>query len=791
MHQHSLEVLELDKIINTLTGFAATEVGKEIISRLRPVADNNYIRERLAEVTAGCEIKENYGKPPFGGIRDLRDIIKKVNKDMVLSAEEIVSVQNSLNGIRNLEKFFQEIIAEEDPVIIEKRYSLLTDKALQLELLTALERNLDRCFDEYGEIKDNASGRLASIRKKIESTENQIREKLNNIIRGTKYQSMLQDSLITKRENRYVVPIKKEFRNTFNGIVHDHSASGMTIFMEPMVIVRLNNRMREMKGEEDAEIFRILQELTAKIKLKLEVIKSNLKIASILDVVFARVDYSGEIKGTAPEINNKRTIRIKEGRHPLLQDEAVPIDAEVGKDFTSLVITGPNTGGKTVALKTVGLFVLMTELGLHLPASRGTSISLFAEVFADIGDEQSIEQDLSTFSSHMNNIKSYLKKADEDSLVLLDELGAGTDPKEGAALGIAILEKLKENNAIAIATTHYGQLKSYAYSTPGVENASVEFDLETLRPTYRLIMGVPGGSNAFEIALRLGLPEQIIENAKNLINEQDLNVENIISDLNHQRQKYQELKQESRARNRRAKKLEEKYDQQLQELEEQKNKIIKEAHEEAEAIIKDARKQTKKIIRNLKNRDFQVRPEVDRKAAKINNQLKEIEDKFTIESEKSSQEAKEPLQIGDQVRIMSVGQKGKVVDIDEENEEATVQAGIMKVTAALNELSKVELAEQENEEMIKKYRVNKSKSVSNRLDLRGERYDEAQYKLNKYLDDAFLAGYNELEIVHGKGTGALREAVQEILEEHQHVSSYRLGRPEEGGTGVSIVSIKN
>ncbi|MFW6269860.1 MAG: endonuclease MutS2, partial [Bacillota bacterium] len=387
MNQYSIEVLELDKIISSLEYYASTIPGKEIINNLKPVNDYDYIEARLNEVTQAKDMINNFGTPPFGGIKDLRDILKKVNKEMVLSTEEIVKVQNSLAGFKNLKKYFQNIMEKEDPGVINNRYDILVNKGLKIKLLSDLEREIEKCIDEYGNIKDSASPKLQSIRDSIQGTENKIREKLQNIIRGTRYQSMLQDSLITKRENRYVVPVKHEYRNTFNGIVHDRSASGMTIFMEPMAIVKLNNKLREIKNEEEAEIYRILQQLSYKIAEAGTIIKENLKISSILDVDFARGEYSCEIRGTAPALNHKGRIGIKKGRHPLLQNEPVPIDVEVGGDFSSLVITGPNTGGKTVTLKTIGLFVLMTELGLHIPADYGSDIYLFRKVFADIGDE--------------------------------------------------------------------------------------------------------------------------------------------------------------------------------------------------------------------------------------------------------------------------------------------------------------------------------------------------------------------------------------------------------------------
>lgn len=791
MNQNSIKVLEFIKIREQLKGHAATSYGKDIISNLNPVSDLDYVKRSLSEVTAGKEILDEFGNPPFGGIRDLREILQKVSKGIVLSSKELMNVRTTLGGFNSLHSFFRKLESELDPRLVEKRLSVVTDRALELIPLPEIEKKLDRCLDEYGQIKDTASRKLANLRSEISRIENRIRDKMDSIIKGNKYKSMLQDALITKRGDRYVVPVKYEYRNAFGGIVHDQSASGLTLFMEPIAIVKMNNNLRELKREEENEIYRILQELTETVSINLEELKSNLKITSFLDVVFARAGYSQAIGGIAPDVNCDGVIKIKGGRHPLLKDEAVPIDVEVGENFSTLVITGPNTGGKTVALKTIGLFILMTEAGLHIPARRGTEISIFKQVFADIGDEQSIEQNLSTFSSHVNKIKRFLEKADSHSLVLLDELGAGTDPREGAALGIAILERFRSRKVVTVATTHYSQLKSYAYSQKGVENASVEFDLETLQPTYRLLMGIPGGSNAFAIALKLGIPEGIISEAKELLSGEEIEIEKIIVGLNKDRKRYQELKEHFLNKDREVKKLKEKYEKMLKELEEEKEEVIREANLEAENIINDARKETREILRNLKNVEFNSRPEIDRKANEINEKMKSIEKQFRYESDSQDVYQEKEITVGDLVRLKSVGQKGEVLSIDKDKNEATVQAGIITLTAGIDDLIKVELPDENKEELVNSYRVQKSKNVSPKLDLRGERYEVAQDRLDKYLDDVFLAGLKQVEIIHGKGTGALREAVQEVLEKNPHISSFRLGRQEEGGSGVTIATFKN
>ncbi|MFP4662022.1 MAG: endonuclease MutS2 [Halanaerobiales bacterium] len=790
MDKNIFETLELNKIKNELETFAATNIGKEVIRGLSPVRKIDYVKERLAEVTTAGKILQEFGVPPFGGLRDIRQALKKVNKGMVLSTKELVDIQNTLAAFKSLKTYFNEIISNLDPRIIENYYKLVTSEGTKITPLNELERELARCLDEYGDIKDSATPKLSSIRAEINNLGNRIRDKMDSIIKSSKYQTMLQDNLVTRRRDRFVVPVKSEYRNTFQGIVHDQSASGMTLFMEPLAIVKMNNRLSQLQTEEEKEIYRILQALTGLIQEDLFVIQDNLKVATVLDVIFARAEYSECISGIEPEVNNQGVVQIKQGRHPLLKEQAVPIDIYVGGDFSTLIITGPNTGGKTVALKTVGLFVLMVECGLHIPVARGTRIALFEDVFADIGDEQSIEQNLSTFSSHMTRIKNFLSKADQNSLVLMDELGAGTDPKEGAALGIAIMDKLREKKATTIVTTHYSQLKNYAYDQEGVENASVEFDIDSLQPTYRILMGIPGGSNAFAIAGRLGIPDEIVKEAQLLLTGDEVEVEKIISGLNAERKKYNQLKEEFARKAEEAEKLKSEYAEMLNTLKEEKVRLIQRARNEAAEIINTAKKESKNILKSLKNAEYRTRSDVDRMGNEVNEDFKNIDDIVThADTVENAELSGQEISVGDEVRLKSVGRKGEVIEIDEDKEEATIQAGIITVKAQLNELVRVEMPDQEKKEMIKKYKVRKSSKVSPTLDLRGERYDTAQRILDKYLDDVFLAGLKQVEVVHGKGTGALRDAVQDVLESHKHVDDFRLGHQSEGGTGVTIVKI--
>ena len=787
MHKHSIEVLELEKIMNDVEEQADTFLGRKIISEIKPVTNLNYIEERLQEVTQAKKIYEDFSKPPFGGVRDVRDYLKKADKEIVLSISELIDIESTVGAFRNIRKFFNEIKENSDQRIIEREYNLIFEIGDGIDVFADLRNEINRCIDYTGVVKDEASSKLKSLRNRLESIENKIRDQLDKITKSSNYQDMLQESLVTRRENRYVVPVKKEYRNSFDGIVHDQSSSGMTIFMEPMAVVKLNNELREVKEEEEREIYRILQQLSYLVADFSKEIEDSLKNVTILDQIFAKAKYSKMVDGSAPSLNDQGIIKINEGRHPLLKEDPVPISIEVGDGFNNLVITGPNTGGKTVSLKTVGLFVLMVQSGLHIPAEEDSLIAVFNKVFADIGDEQSIEQNLSTFSSHMNNIRNYLESADSKSLVLLDELGAGTDPREGAALGISILEKLKSKNAITIATTHYSQLKSYAYSFPRVQNASVEFDLESLKPTYKLIMGVPGGSNAFEIALRLGLPEEIVKEARKLIDKKELEVENIIKELNNERKRYQELREEAEYKHQKVSKMKEEYEEKLDSFKKEKEEIIKEAKKEAKEIVKNAEKKSKRIIRNLKEESDATRPELDRKATEINKSLKDFKSKLEIDKEEQEKETEQEIEKGMTVRIRNLGKKGRVVDI--EGDKAIVEAGVMKINADKSDLIPIEMPDVEQDRLVKKYQVKKNQSTTNSLDLRGMRYDDAQRKLDKYLDDVRLAGYNTVEVIHGKGTGALRKAVEEVLEGNSLVADYRYGNQSEGGMGVTIVTL--
>ena len=795
MHHPSLEVLEFNKIKEMVAEQARTYPGKDKVRALVPFKYKDQVQYKLQEAGQAAALIEELGRPPLLCPEAIPAILERANKEIVLQISEISKVERLIRSTGNTLGYFKELKDLEekyksgDNLIID---GPLLKYAENLERQSGLLNEINKIIDENNEIKDTASNKLKNIRNNIDSTENQIRNKLDSIIRDTGRQKMLQDTIVTRRENRFVVPVKQEYKNTFSGIIHDQSSSGLTVFMEPVEVVKLNNNLRELQQDEKAEIHRILRELTLKIAACYRPLKKNFSILVKVDEIFARGGFLNEYAGTVPAVNKSGYIKIVQGRHPLLGDQAVPIDIHVGGKFRTLLITGPNTGGKTVALKTLGLFVSLAGSGIPVPADDGTRISIFDSVFADIGDEQSIEQNLSTFSSHMNKINMFLTEAGPNSLVLLDEIGAGTDPREGAALGIALLDEFKAKNAVTVATTHYSQLKSYAYSNEGVENASVEFDLESLSPTYRLIMGVPGGSNAFEIALRLGLPDKIIKEARTLLDEDELVVEEIIADLNDKRRYYEEKNLELEKLESRLEKEKEELEKDKEKLAKDKKNILEETREQARRELRQAQAKAKRILSELKNKDFANRPEVDRLETEINQEIKGMEEKFKAERSEDKGKDKEvshDFQPGEEVRINSLAQTGEIIELDDSKKEATVQAGIMQVTVDQSDLSPTPDDEEENNKTFKKYKVKKNKSVSNSLDIRGKRYEEAQQIVDKYLDDAFLAGLTEVEIIHGKGSGALREAVAELLEDSPHVKSFRTGGEGEGGLGVTIVKI--
>jgi DNA mismatch repair protein MutS2 len=666
----------------------------------------------------------------------------------------------------------------------------LAELSLGLVPIPSLFGEIGRCIDDEGLVRDSASPELARIRQKQRTLANRIRDRLDSLIHSQAAQKMLQDPIVTLRGGRYVVPVKSEYRSQFQGIVHDQSASGATVFMEPAFAVELNNELRLAEQAEQAEIERILRSLSEAVASHAGQLLHNLEVIAELDAIFARAKFSRAIGGTEPIINDRGFIRIKQGRHPLLSGEVVPIDVWLGDDFHVLVITGPNTGGKTVTLKTVGLFCLMAQAGLHVPAHDGSELAVFSGIYADIGDEQSIEQSLSTFSSHMTNIIEILQAVTPNSLVLLDELGAGTDPAEGAALATVILEYLRVRGVRTIATTHYSELKNYAYGNPDVENASVEFDVETLRPTYKLAIGVPGRSNAFAISQRLGLDASLVEAAQELLGADHVRTEDLIGEIERDRRQTAQAREEAEALRREYERLRSEYARRLQALEEEKDAVLAEARAEQERLLAEARSELDRLlgeVRRLERGEAEEQVKLARERI-----ISQQEDLAKQRPKPAAKEGPTQLKPGEQIRIKSLRQLGYVLEPPTASGEVLVQAGIMKITVPVHDLERVD---QQPAKVVNRShstgtsRLSKSSTIRSELDIRGKTVEEGLALLDKYLDDAFLSSLARVRIIHGKGTGALRAAVKDYLRSHPFVKDFQDGAPNEGGSGVSVVEL--
>lgn len=677
-------------------------------------------------------------------------------------------------------------------------YPVVGNLINELSVFEYIEESINNAIISEEEISDNASPVLRSIRRKINMKNDSIRDKLNSIISSSNNKKYLQDSIVTIREGRYVVPVKQENRGNFPGLVHDQSSSGATLFVEPMAVVELNNELKELKIEEQHEIERILIELTNMVRERSNEIRNNQKILQRLDFIFAKGKIAVNMDGTKPILNDRGYINIKKGRHPLLdKKKVVPIDIYIGDDFRTLVITGPNTGGKTVTLKTVGLLCLMAQSGLHIPADHNSEVGVFNKIFADIGDEQSIEQNLSTFSSHMTNIVEILKNVEEKNLVLFDELGAGTDPVEGAALAMSILDYLYNIKVRTIATTHYSQLKIYALTKEGVKNASMEFDVETLSPTYKLSIGIPGKSNAFEISKRLGLMDYIISHAQTLISKENVDFEDVLKTMDQDRKRIEENKLETERLKIEIERLKEELTDEKERTQEAKEKIIYKAKEEARNILRNAKEESDLIVSNLRNisneiereRNIKIQEAQDKLKSKLNETEKDLSIKLL--DVKSSKPPKN-LKVGESVEILSLNQSGIVVSLPDDNGNLQVQVGIMKINVPVSSLRRIKENDSQKRTavMTKNILKFKTQDIKNEIDLRGETLDEALLDLDKYLDDVYISGLKEIYIIHGKGTGVLRSGISDLLKSHKHVKSYRLGKYGEGGSGVTVVELK-
>ncbi|HEY8422256.1 MAG TPA: endonuclease MutS2 [Thermoclostridium sp.] len=793
MNEKVLRVLEYDKIVERLADRASSNLGKELAGELMPSTDFDEIKQALKETTDAVTCILRKGSPPLGGIHDIRSSIQRAVAGGMLNPGELLRVADVLRASRKLKGYITQ-----DKMELEDTNTILL-LCSNLGTNRTLEDRLDQSIESEDQLSDYASPALASIRRDIRRLQDSIKDKLNSIIRSAQNKKIMQDAVVTLRGDRYVVPVKAEYRSQFPGLVHDISQSGATIFIEPLAVVEANNEIRQLKNKEEREIERILMELTGEVANNADLLTENVKLLSRIDFAFAKARLSLDIKGVEPVLNTERRIVIKKGRHPLIDPAVVvPVDISLGDSFSTMIITGPNTGGKTVTLKTTGLFVLMAQAGLHIPAAENSEMCVFRKVFADIGDEQSIEQSLSTFSSHMKNIVNILNEVDEDSLVLFDELGAGTDPTEGAALATAILDRLTKRGIRTMATTHYSELKIYAMTTPGVQNACCEFDVETLRPTYRLLVGIPGRSNAFSISKRLGLDEGIIEDAKNFLTGEDIQFEELLSDIQKNRLETEKEREQATREMREIERLKEAAREQKKKIEDEKENILNQARKEARSILADARRQAEAIMERLKELEKayhqqNVEREMMELKQNVRQKINELDERMaeSVLPRKGYAKPPESLKPGDTVMIINLNQKGTVLEAPDKDGNVLIQAGIMKIKMHITQLRLVD--EQRNiTDSIQNTRVSgvKSGNVGLELDIRGLNIEEARVKIDKYIDDVVIAGLHEVSIIHGKGTGALRKGVHEFLSKHPHVKSFRLGKYGEGETGVTIVTIK-
>ena len=785
--ERALKTLEYEKVRQLVAKHCTSSIGKSAIDELVPQTDFEKVVQLLEEMDEGLSILRVKGNVPLGGIFDVRPAARRAQIGGMLSAMELMEVSSTIRASRILRNFIEDIEAEaaiEIPLFIGKKESM--------PVLTGLQHEINNCIDDNGGVVDSASQTLRTIRQSLRSEEAKVRSKLESLTRGSNATKMLSDAIVTIRNDRYVIPVKQEYRYHYGGIVHDQSSSGQTLFIEPDSVVQANNEIHRLKMKEQAEIERILLALSAMVEEVAPDLFNLVKILGEIDVILAKGKYGQANKCTKPKMNKDGYIRLVRARHPLLPIEtAVPNDIEFGKDITAVVITGPNTGGKTVALKTVGLCTLMAQAGLPVPALDGSELAVFEQLFTDIGDEQSIEQSLSTFSSHMVNIVDILQKFDHESLVLFDELGAGTDPQEGAALAISILDEVHGRGARVMATTHYPELKAYGYNRPGVANASVEFDIETLSPTYRLLIGVPGRSNAFEISSRLGLPKSIIDRAKNFTGTDRHEVESMIASLEESRRQSEDDAERSHALLLESEALRKELQDKLQAYDERKEALDKKAKEKARKIVDEAKAEAESIIAELREMRKNANQVV--KEHELIEARKRLEEAAPLENNKVLKKAAQVkaraqnLVVGDEVKVLSYGQRGTLVDKISDTE-WVVQMGILKMKIADSD---IEYIKPEKEPVQRMTGVkNRDSHVKLELDLRGERYEDALIRTEKYIDDALLANYGRVSIIHGVGTGALRQGIQGYLKKHKRVKSFRFGEAGEGGFGVTVVELK-
>ena len=790
MNSKVLRVLEYNKIIERLTDKATSEQGRKLTAALEPMTDLEAIRKAQTETADALGYLLRKGSTSFGGNKDLGMCIRSLEIGSTLSIAELLWIAAFLENVNRIKSYGRKE-REDTPA------DSLDEYFESLEPLTPLSNEIRRCILSEEEIADDASPALKKIRRSMAIANDRIHSQLASMISGS-CRTYLQDAVVTMRNNRYCIPVKSEYKGQVQGMVHDQSSTGSTFFIEPAAVVNLNNELRELEIKEQEEIAVILADLSAQAGAYTELLTGNQKAMTALDFIFAKAALALEQNAAMPVFNTEHQIRIRQGRHPLLdKKKVVPIDIQLGIDFDLLVITGPNTGGKTVSLKTVGLLTLMGQAGLHIPALDRSELSIFEEVYADIGDEQSIEQSLSTFSSHMTNIVSILQQADGGSLCLFDELGAGTDPTEGAALAISVLDHLHGRGIRTMATTHYSELKVYALSTPFVENASCEFSVETLRPTYRLLIGIPGKSNAFAISSKLGLPDHIIEDAKRHITEDKESFEDLLANLENSRVTIEKERLEIAGYKEEVKALKQKLEAKQEKIDQAKEKILRQANEEAREILQNAKELADETIRVFQKAGAGISiKDLEKSRQKVRDKITEKNEKLKVKNDMPTHKVLKPTQIkpGDSVKVVSMGLKGTVSSLPDKNGNLFVQCGIIRSKVSLNDLVLIEEETINTGKMQRsssgKLKMSKSYSISTEINLLGRTVDEALSELDKYLDDAYLAHLPSVRVVHGKGTGALRSAVHNYLRKNRVVKNYRLGEYGEGDAGVTIVEFK-
>lgn len=782
MRQKTLDVLEFDKIKSFVANEAISDLGREKVAEMYPATDFETVEFQINETDEISQIYNKHRLPSLSGLTKVAQYIHRSTIGGVLNVTELNAIKRLIQVQNQFKTFYNQLLEEDEEV----KYPILDSQMAQLPILTDLFKDINDKCDAH-DLYDHASYELQSIRSKISSTNQRIRQNLDRVVKSQANRKKLSDAIVTVRNDRNVIPVKAEYRQDFNGIVHDQSASGQTLYIEPSSVVEMNNQISRLHNDEAVERERILTELTSQVAVESDALLLAESIMGHLDFLIAKARYARAIKGTKPTFHNERTVYLPNAYHPLLDHNTVVANTiEFVDDIETVIITGPNTGGKTVTLKTLGLIIVMAQSGMLIPTLDGSQLSVFENVYCDIGDEQSIEQSLSTFSSHMKNIVEILKEADKNSLILFDELGAGTDPSEGAALAMSILDHVRNLGALVMATTHYPELKAYSYNREGVMNASVEFDVETLSPTYKLLMGVPGRSNAFDISKKLGLSLNIINKAKTMIGTDEQEINNMIESLEKKSKRVDEQRIELDRLVKEAQTTHDELEKQYQQYQNYEKSLMDEAKEKANQRVKSATKEADAILKEL--RELRDKKGADVKEHELIDKKKQLDDQYEAKSIKQNVQKQkyDKIQAGDEVKVLSYGQKGEVLELVGD-EEAVVQMGILKMKLPIEDLEKMKKKKETSTKMVT--RANRQ-TVKTELDLRGYRYEDALIELDQYLDQAVLSNFEQVYIIHGKGTGALQKGVQQHLKRHKSVKTFRGGMPSEGGFGVTVASLK-